>query len=307
MQTKTIKAFCVTVMLVAFVFCHAQKQIPLYENKIPNSKPASNRERKEANEQVDTLVYRVSIPDLTVFQPPPDKANGTAVIICPGGGYHVLLFKREGSDIAKALAEHGVTAFVLKYRLPDEEIMVDKAIGPLQDAQQAIRIVREGAARWGINPRRIGMMGFSAGGHLAATAGTHFGKAYVNHPEQISLRPDFLLLINPVISMTDSIGHVGSRNCLLGANPPSEQIRLFSNELHINAQTPPTFLVHAVTDEVVPVENSLSFYQALRKYHVAVGLHIYAKGEHGFLSAPPFKEWFGRCIYWMEAQNLLQR
>jgi len=288
----------------AITYCQAQQRIPLYEGAVPNSKTTIDQERDEPNPQVDTLTFRVSIPSLTVFLPPPEKANGTAVIICPGGGYHVLLTKREGSDIARAFNELGITAFVLRYRLPDDEIIVDKSIGPLQDAQQAIRLVREKADVWGIDPAKIGIMGFSAGGHLAATAGTHFNKAYVANPRNISFRPDFMLLINPVISMTDSVGHTGSRDNLLGGTPSNEQIHLFSNELQVDSLTPPTFLVHSDPDVVVPVENSLLFYEALHRNKVAAGLHIYSKGEHGFLTAPAFDEWFGRCIFWMREQNL---
>lgn len=286
-------------------YCEAQERIPLYEGTVPNSKPRADRERDEPNAAVDTLTFQVSVPSLTVFLPPPDKANGTAVIICPGGGYHVLLTKREGSDVAKAFNELGIAAFVLRYRLPDDEIMVDKSIGPLQDAQQAIRLVREKAGLWEIDPAKIGIMGFSAGGHLAATAGTHFDKAYAANPENTSLRPDFMLLVNPVISMTDRIGHTGSRDYLLGAAPSVDQINAFSNELQVDSLTPPTFLVHADPDVVVPVENSLCFYEALHKNKVAAELHIYSRGEHGFLTAPSFEEWFGRCVFWMREQNLL--
>lgn len=287
------------------IYSKAQQRIPLYEGAIPNSKPTVSRERDEPNEAVDTLTFDVSAPSLTVFLPRPEKATGTAVIICPGGGYHVLLTKREGSDVAKAFNELGVAAFVLRYRLPKDDIMVDKTIGPLQDAQQAIRLVREKAGIWGIDPAKVGIMGFSAGGHLAATAGTHFDNDYIDNPQHTSLRPDFMLLINPVISMTDAIGHTGSRDNLLGKKPSVEQIHVFSNELHVDSLTPPTFLVHADPDIVVPVENSLCFYEALRNNKVTAGLHIYSQGEHGFLSAPSFDEWFGRCTYWMEMQSYL--
>ena len=293
------------ILIFAAMYSHAQQRIPLYEHVVPNSKPVADRERSEPNEMVDTLTLEVSVPSMTVFLPAADKANGTAVIICPGGGYHVLLTKREGSDVARALNELGVTAFVLRYRLPDDKIMVDQSIGPLQDAQQAIRLVREQAQRWGVNPSKIGIMGFSAGGHLAATAGTHFKKTYIDNPEHTSLRPDFMLLINPVISLTDRVGHVGSRDYLLGKEPSSDQIHAFSNEMHVDSLTPPTFLVHTDPDVVVPVENSLVFYEALHRHHVAVGLHIYSKGEHGFLTAPSFEEWFGRCVYWMREEKFI--
>ncbi|HRP58599.1 alpha/beta hydrolase [Agriterribacter sp.] len=285
--------------------CFAQQEIPLYAGNIPNSTGAPNEENRKANELVDSLTFNVSIPTLTVFLPPKDKANGTAVIICPGGGYHVLLTKREGTDVARTFNKLGVTAFVLKYRLPSDKTMKDRSIGPLQDAQRAIQLVRQNAPQWNIDPQKIGIMGFSAGGHLAATAGTHYREPLIENREGVNLRPDFMLLINPVISFTDRIGHTGSRNNLLGNAPTEKQILLYSNELHVNKSTPPAFLVHSNADSVVPVANSLSFYSALKHNGVSTGLHIYAKGEHGFLTTPSFDEWFGRCAYWMKEMELI--
>ena len=293
------------IMLLTGSFALAQQETPLYAGKIPNSTGAPNEENKKANELVDSLTFNVSIPTLTVFPAPTDKANDTAVIICPGGGYHVLLTKREGTDVARTFNKLGVTAFVLKYRLPSGKIMKDRSIGPLQDAQRAIQFVRQNARQWNIDPQKIGIMGFSAGGHLASTAGTHYREALIENAKGVSLRPDFMLLINPVISFSDSIGHTGSRNNLLGEAPTENQIRLYSNELQVTKTTPPAFLVHANTDSVVPVANSLSFYNALQRSGVPVGIHIYAKGEHGFLTAPSFDEWFGRCVYWMKSMQLL--
>ncbi|MEO8719980.1 MAG: alpha/beta hydrolase [Ginsengibacter sp.] len=256
-----------------------------------------------SNKEVDTIVNNVSVPTLTVFLPSRQLSNGTAVIICPGGGYHTLLIKREGSKVAKAFNKAGITAFVLKYRLPSDRTMVDKSIGSIQDAQQAIKLVRERALEWNINPDRIGIMGFSAGGHLAAMAGTHFDYNFIKNNKATSLRPDFMLLIYPVISFTDSIGHIGSRENLLGTSPTESQIKYFSNELQVTQKTPPAFLTHATGDIVVSSKNSLYFYQALHKTGVPAELHLYEKGEHGFLTAPPFEEWFGRCIYWMKANG----
>lgn len=296
------------ILLVFFFSCMsgmAQQKLSLYPGEIPNSKDVENEEQRTANAQVDSLTSRVSVPTLTVYFPEKGKGNGTAVIICPGGGYHTLLTRREGSEVARAFSKLGVVAFVLKYRLPSDRTMVDKSIGPLQDAQQAIKLVRQNAKRWGINPQKIGIMGFSAGGHLAATAGTHFQKVVIDNKEHISVRPDFMLLINPVISFTDQLGHMGSRNFLLGASPSEESIRLFSNELQVNASCPPSFLVHAAGDQVVPAANSLEFFQALQRHKVPAELHLYAKGEHGFLTAPSLEEWFGRCIYWMKSMAFL--
>jgi acetyl esterase/lipase len=298
----------IKIILLLFIvkISFAQQEIKLYNGYIPNSKVSPNEEIKTANDLVDTLTTKVSIPTLSIFFPSKDQANGSAVIICPGGGYGALLTKREGSDIAKAFTKLGITAFVLKYRLPNDKIMEDKSIGPLQDAQQAIRTVRSRAEEWNIDVKKIGIMGFSAGGHLAATAGTHFNFQLIVNPEATSLRPDFLILINPLISLTDKIGHIGSRIALLGTSPTIKQIEFYSNELHVNRSTPPTFLTHAGGDIVVPIANSIEFYEALKQNNVAAELHIYAKGEHGFLTKPSFDEWFGRCVNWMRDMEIIK-
>ena len=298
--------FCVLLFLACHVeFCPAQRTIRLYSGEIPGSKNVPDQEQRSPNAEVDSLVSKVSTPTLTAFFPSKDKSTGAAVIICPGGGYHTLLIKREGTDVARAFNKQGVAAFVLKYRLPDDRIMNDKSIGPLQDAQQAIRIVRENAQKWNINPHKIGIMGFSAGGHLAATAGTHFDTVMIDNQEKIDLRPDFMVLVNPVISFMNPARHSGSKNNLLGNTPTDLQISFFSNEMHVNSSTPTTFLVHTVPDIVVPVENSMMFFDALRKNKVPVEMHLYGKGEHGFLTNPPFDEWFGRCVYWMKTSDWL--
>lgn len=279
---------------------NAQQVIPLYSGKIPNSKQVPDQEQIVNNKEVDTIASQVSTPTLTAFLPSKESATGAAVIIFPGGGYHVLLVNWEGSRIAKAFNKVGIAAFVLKYRLPSDRTMIDKSIGPLQDAQQAIEMVRERAAEWNISPHKVGIMGFSAGGHLAATAGTHFDHAFIENRNHTSLRPDFMLLIYPVISLTDSIGHLGSRGFLLGPSPSNKQVEFYSNEFHVTAQTPPAILIQATEDSVVSHKNSLYFYEALHKNGVPAELHLYEKGEHGFLTGPPFNEWFGRCLYWMK-------
>ena len=295
----------ILILVLASAYSRAQQEIPLYTGKVPNSRAVKNEESKAGNKEVDSLTYKVSVPSLTVFVPVKGTANGTAVIICPGGGYHVLLAKREGTDVARKFAELGVTAFVLKYRLPSDTTMLDKSIGPLQDAQQAISVVRRSSRNWGVNPDKIGIMGFSAGGHLASSAGTHFNDRKIENEACESLRPDFMLLINPVISFTNETGHIGSRDNLLGANPSQEEIAYFSGEKQVTSNTPPSFLVHSGADRVVSVSNSLEFYEALKAHNIEAGLHIYAKGEHGFLTAPSFEEWFGRCTYWMKSMSLL--
>jgi len=293
-------------LALSFQLSNAQQVIPLYSGKIPNSKISVNEEQITANALVDTVTRKVSVPTLSIFLPPKNQSKGSAVIICPGGGYGGLLTKREGSDVARAFAKLGVTAFVLKYRLPDDLIMEDKSIGPLQDALQALKTVRQNAGKWNIDTQKIGIMGFSAGGHLASSAGTHYDAQIIENPEKTDLRADFMLLVNPVISFSDEIGHLGSRNNLLGKTASAEKIQFFSNELHVNQSTPKTFLVHAADDTVVLPENSFRFYHALRKNKVNAELHIYSEGEHGFLKKPVFEEWFGRVVNWMKDRDLIE-
>lgn len=258
----------------------AQVVMPLYDREVPNSRPAPNEEWHEKGADTILRIHAVSQPTLTIFLPAKEKRTGDAVIICPGGGYRILAASHEGYDVAKAFVEKGIAAFVLKYRLPDDKTMVDKSIGPLQDAQRALQIVREHARKWDIS--RIGIMGFSAGGHLAATAGTHFQQSVIPNKKNISLRPDFMVLVYPVISFRDSIGHMGSRDNLIGKNPTTDNIRLYSNELQVTAATPPTFLVHAKDDAVVKLANATLFADALRSNQVPVEIYLYEKGGHGF-------------------------
>lgn len=259
---------------------NGQVILPLYEKEIPNS-IAGIDEEQSVTDGI-TRISKVSIPNLIMYTPEAGKANGTAVIICPGGGYGILAIDHEGHDVAKKFNEMGVTAFVLKYRLPSDKIMVDRSIGPLQDAQRAIQMVRSNASKWNINPKKIGIMGFSAGGHLASTAGTHFNHAVIGNPKKTSLRPDFMLLIYPVISFQDSLTHSGSKNNLIGKNADAAKKNWFSNELQVNKKTPPTFLVHAKDDGAVKVENSILFNQALIKNKVPTEIYLYEKGGHGF-------------------------
>lgn len=282
--------------------CLAQEEINLYPSTVPNAKDAPNEEAKTASH----VVSKVSQPTLSVFLPAKEKATGAAVIICPGGGYGVLVIKREGYDVAEAFVKQGIAAFVLKYRLPSEKTMMDPSIGPLQDAQQAIKTIRQRAKEWNVDPQKIGIMGFSAGGHLAATAGTHFEKTTLPSMDGISVRPDFMILVYPVISFMDGIGHKGSGANLLGKNASAEQIKLYSNEQQVTSSTPPAFITHAGDDTVVPVSNSLIFYEALKKNNIPGELHIYSKGEHGYLKVPAFDEWFGRCLHWMATAGFVK-
>ena len=280
----------------------SQKTIPLYKGPIPNAKHTDDDETAEYIEDSVYNISKISRPTLTIYLPAKEKANGTAVIVCPGGGYWVVSAHHEGVDVAKRLNEMGVAAFVLKYRLPDDKYMTNKEIVPLQDAQRAIQIVRGNAQKWHINKNKVGILGFSAGAHLAATAGTHFQKSYILNKQKINLRPDFMILAYPVISFTDSIGHIGSRDRLIGKNPSVEKIKEYSNELQVTPHTPPTFLVHAKDDDAVSVKNSLQFAAALKKNHVPVEIYLYDKGGHGFgmINKTSKIKWMDLVEVWMK-------
>lgn len=281
----------------------AQKVIKLYPDKIPNEIPSTDEE----NRNVEGHISNISRPTLMIYLPAKEKATGTAVVVCPGGGYGINAIKHEGTDVAELLVSKGIAAFVLKYRLPNDKTMKDKSIGPLQDAQQAIRLVRQNAKEWNVNPSRIGIAGFSAGGHLASTAGTHFSKSLVDNPNNISVRPDFMILLYPVISFSDEIGHIGSRENLIGKNPSPEMIKLYSNELQVTKDTPPAFLMHAGDDDAVKVENSIRIYQALNNNKIPSELFIYPKGGHGFGLINPTSpdRWMDRCLDWMRSNGWL--
>ena len=293
-------------MFISTSIMAQQKAIPLYPNGVPNSKPAPADYVEEMDK--NSFVVGVTIPTITPYFADKAKANGTAIVICPGGGYIGLSMENEGSNIAKAFNKIGVTAFVLTYRLPSDSIMVDKTIGPLQDAQRAIQIIRQRASEWGIDPHKIGIIGFSAGGHLASTAITHFDKVVINNKDNINLRPDFGILIYPVISMGPKT-HTGSKENLIGKNASQELMDLFSNEKQVTSNTPPTFLVAAEDDNVVPVENSLMFYHALLDNKVKAEMHIYQAGGHGFgLYNKTTKDlWFDRLTNWMDENGWLTK
>ncbi len=295
-------------LMLSSAITFAQEQtIALYPNGIPNSKPtpATYVEKNDRSDN-DQWVTGVSIPTLTPFIPEKGMANGAAVLIYPGGGYGGLSMDKEGYRVAKAFNQFGVTAFVVKYRLPSDDIMIDKTIGPLQDAQQAVYMVRKNAAKWGVNPNKIGIIGFSAGGHLASTEGTHFDKIAIEDKDNISVRPDFMLLLYPVISF-GPMAHVGSRENLIGKTPTQALLDLYSNEKQITANTPPTFLVHATDDDAVPVQNSLMFYEALLANKVKAEMHLFEAGGHGFgLNNSKSKDkWIDWAKNWMDANGWL--
>jgi len=248
------------------------------------------------------------IPAITVYPAPPEKTAGAAVVVCPGGGYGFLA-AHEGRPVAEWLNGLGVTGIVLTYRLGPRY----RHPAPLQDAQRAIRIARARASEWKLNPERIGILGFSAGGHLASTAATHFdgGKPNAADPvERLSSRPDFAILIYPVITMADPYTHQGSRKNLLGEEPKAELIDLLSNEKQVTAETPPAFIVFGANDKVVPVENGLMFASALSKAKAPFELHVYERGPHGFglgTQGPVAVAWPNRCAEWLGVRGVLAR
>ncbi len=287
----------------------AQPVLPLYTGTIPNSIPSTVQEISTAAPGGNVQITNVVQPSLTVYVPPIGTANGTSVIVCPGGGYSFLSMTNEGTEIAQRLNAMGITVFVLKYRLPSDALQPDKSLAPLLDAQQALRLVREQAPKYNLNPERIGLMGFSAGGHLAATAGTRFGRPAGANPGPASVRPAFLVLVYPVISFADSLAHGGSRANLLGNAPTAAQRVQFSADRQVTAQTPPTFLVHAQDDPTVKVQNSLAFYTACLHHHVPAELHLFAKGGHGFglHNATTTDDWSERLREWLAANGWLAR
>lgn len=292
-------------LLFSIMQLTAQEVLPLYNGAIPNSKPSANNE-KTTNDGF-YAVSNVTIPTLTVYKPKKQSVQKSAVIICPGGGYGVLAMGHEGVDVAKALNDMGITAFILKYRLPNEAIMKDKSIGPLQDVQRAFQLVREHAYEFNIDAARIGVMGFSAGGHLAATASTQYKREVIDNPKQTSLRPDFSILIYPVISFTDALTHRGSRENLIGKNPSTETVTLYSNELQVTKDTPKAFLVHSADDGAVPVGNSIAYYESLLKHGIYSEMLIYPHGEHGYGMNNPTTgdKWMDNLRNWLVAEKFL--
>lgn len=278
----------------ADAFPPAMQSFPLYgDGPIPNSKAGPNEELGDAH----GFLRKVSRPQILVYLPARSRANGASILVFPGGSYAGLTFDYEGTQQAQFFSDHGIAAFVVKYRIPSDQTMVDKSIGPLQDSQQAIRFVRLHARDWGLDPARVGAIGFSAGGHVASTLATHFNKAYVSDPERISLRPDFLIVVYPVISMNAKIAHMDSRRALLGPKPSTSEVRLFSSELQVTRETPPTLILDAADDRLVDPENSVVFFEALRHAGVPVEARFFEKGQHGFFLMPrdrwqePILEW----------------
>jgi acetyl esterase/lipase len=287
------------------VFCQ-NEILKLWNHEVPNSQKSDDKEIVSSEDAV--RISLVQIPTLEVFLPTKKNATGQAVIICPGGGYHYVVYDWEGTDIAKWCNSKGIAAFVLKYRLPNSKSIKVPHEAPLQDAQRAMRLVRSNAEKWDVVRDKVGIMGFSAGGHLASTLGTQFDKPN-NFKESvidtISARPDFMVLIYPVVTMNSNDTHSGSRLNLLGERPSDALVNQYSNELQVTKNTPKTFMVHATNDAAVPVENSLNLYKALKDKGIKTEMHIYPEGGHGFglgLGKGYLQTWPDRLYDWL--QNL---
>ena len=302
------------VLLLVFVsVCNAAgaseppTTVPLYPDGAPGALG------KEAGDDF----HSGDVPTLTVYRPDAGKANGASVVVCPGGGYALLATEHEGKDVAFWLNSLGVTGVVLKYRLaPQYHHPII-----LQDAQRALRTIRARAVEWDLDPKRVGVLGFSAGGHLASTVATHFdlGNPQAADPvERQSCRPDLAVLVYPVIALATPFGHAGSLKNLLGDSPSKEQVEGLSNERQVTKETPPTFLAHTNADKGVPAENSLLFALALRKAGVPVELHLFEKGPHGLGMGPgwpsrniapeeTFQAWPKLCATWFKGRGFLSR
>lgn len=306
MKNSSLKlALILSLGCTALIFSQ-NKEIPLWD-KIPGAIEAADYKQEPRLDDKGNMtgIRKVTKATLKVFLADNKNAKNAAVIICPGGAYALLSHEKEGDKVAAWFQSIGISAFVLKYRLPSDVIMKDKTIGPLQDAQEAIRTVRRRAAEWNLDPAKIGVIGFSAGGHLASTLSTHYNDKVYDAKDNVSARPDFSILIYPVISMEDAITHKGSKENLLGKNASSEMTGNYSNEKQVTVETPKTFLVHATDDKAVPVENSINYYLALKQHQVPVEMHIYENGGHGFgLGVQGTnKSWPKACEKWLVANG----
>ena len=282
---------------------NAQNVIKLW----PDGTPGNNECPKPEETFQGKMVRYVSEPTLTIYLPDKQVNTGSAIIICPGGGYALEAMDHEGYAYAEFLQSKGIAGIVLKYRLPYGHHEI-----PLSDAQFAIRTVRLNADKWGINPNKIGISGFSAGGHLASTASTHFdkGKTESKIPaEKVSCRPDFSVLIYPVITFNELWGHMGSRENLIGKTHELKLIKYYSNELQVTTETPPTFIILADDDTAVPPRNSIEYYMALKDKGISCEMHIFREGGHGFgmtKKGNPHDQWPNLLIDWMKSEKIIK-
>lgn len=284
-----ISILLITCMLHGF----SQEEIKLY----PNGPTESNELKTEEKWRDKDFLLDISEPRMYAYPASNENNCGTAVLICPGGGYSGVSAVKEGAEIAKWFNELGVSAFVLYYRMPNGHYEI-----PLKDAQTALSIIHKRSREWKINKKKIGIMGFSAGGHLASTVGTHF--------KTKAERPAFMLLAYPVVTMNKDLTHKGSRDNLLGKNPSDELVKLYSNELQVNKQTPPTFIIHARDDGAVPIANSENLLEALQKNKVPAKLVTYDEGGHGFgmrKKGIPVENWPQKMKSWLTERKLISK
>ena len=300
MDKHSKNSLCLAVVVFLALSCLAAAAEPKVELLWPDGAPGV-----KGNAEGDK-------PTLTIYLPPKEKATGAAVVICPGGGYGHLAMDHEGHQIGQWLNSFGVAGFIVAYRHSRSGAGY-RHPAPIQDAQRAIKTVRSRAKEWGVNPGRIGILGFSAGGHLASTAATHFDESFNEARDRIdraSARPDFAVLVYPVIAFGEPFTHKGSQRNLLGADADKSLVEKFSNEKQITPQTPPTFLIHTWGDTGVPAENSIQFYLALRKAKVPAEMHIFLKGPHGFGLGQKIEgtsAWPGLCQKWMQEAGFLKK
>jgi acetyl esterase/lipase len=286
MRNFSITIVLLSLILIVFTAQSQHIEMPLWGKVIPNYQETDEQETRV---QKDILkITNVKKPGIEVFLPSERNRNGQVVIVCPGGGYTILCYDWEGTDVAKWLNSQGIVAVVLKYRLPMAKSNIESHKSPILDAQRAVRLVRHNAEKWGVDTNRIGVMGFSAGGHLASTLATHYKDSYAEATDTIdklSARPDFSILVYPVVTFKSNYTDNGSRNKLLHFNLDEKLINHFSNELHVTSETPPTFIMHSSNDSIVPVQNSLQYYQELVENKVEAEMHIYPIGGHGYALA----------------------
>lgn len=307
MTVQKVLNIALLVLLIPVWGCRAGSQIVgLWPDGVPGNIVSEDLEGAAVHKG-ETRYSKVCFPTLEVFLPVEVSKPCAAVMICPGGGYARLAYTHEGVWIAQEFNKLGVAAAVLKYRLPDDQIETERNIRPLQDAQRGLQLMHEQAAAWGLDPDRIGIMGFSAGGHLAASASTHFKEVLVEGATVEQVKPDFSILVYPVISMTAELTHKGSRDRLIGQEASPQQIRYYSNELQVSPEMSPVFLVHAADDRTVKVENSFQLYEALRQNRVPAELHILDRGGHGFGLRPDsaMNRWFKCLEGFLQGQGLI--
>lgn len=285
----------------------AQTEIPLYNGKIPKSKDCGTENKTQVNQWGQEVYTKVNKPTLTIYKATGSNTNQTAVLILPGGGYTILAANHEGQDVAKAFNGIGVTAFVLKYRLPNDTCMFNKEWVPFIDAQASMKWIRDHASEYGINPDKIGVIGFSAGGHLASTLATQYQLNLNDQGSRTNARPNFAILGYPVISMEETIGHEGSRIKLIGKDAAAAIRDQFSTHLQVSRFTPPSFLFHAKDDKTVLVANSLQMKAALDAQKVPAELLLMEKGGHGFglINKQDPADWFKVLQTWMKSQGFL--